>query len=256
MSRSKVKKLLYPSFDWEIFHQKTKFRTLLSQVRPKNIPESWRKVYFKEYPRLEKIILPPAEPISEIKLQTVLENRKSTRTFSSIPITIEQISNLLYYSAGMKNNEPPYVGNRTYPSGGARYPLEIYLLSKNTELPQGVYHYNVKDHSLEVLQMKDFWHANLFNQPWINDTPLLIVITAVFERNTVKYGARGYRHILQESGHLGQNLYLLATGLGLAISGIGAYLDDELHTILDIDGVKESVIYLLGVGNSNETETG
>ena len=89
---------------------------------------------------------------------------------------------------------------------------------------------------------------NLVNRPWIEKAGCLIVLTAVFKRNSIKYGDRGYRHIISEAGHIGQNFYLLASALGMGICGIGGYVDDTINKFLDIDGVDESVVYLLAAG--------
>jgi len=252
MSPFDLKHLLgKPTLIWEKFHDKTKFKKLYPSTSPEKIPKTWIKVFFKEYPRLDRIILPPPQPFQNIKFEKILTTRKSARIFSDSLVSIEQISNLLYYSAGLRDNKPPFVGNRTYPSGGARYPLEVYLISQNSELINGLYHYNLKQHSLEILLNSYKLDLNrYFNQPWIKKAPLILVITAVFDRNTIKYGVRGYRHILQESGHLGQNFYLVATALSMGVSGLGGYLDDRLNDLLNIDGIKESAIYVLGMGNN------
>lgn len=252
MPRYDIKSLLGEAFyNWEKFHQKTKFKKWKPLPEDKKIPESWTKVFFKEYPRLDRFILPVPESLGTSSLEEVLMNRKSTRISSKRPLTLEQISQLLYFSAGLRKTSVSQVGNRTYPSGGARYPLEIYVISQNSDLPKGIYHYNLREHSLEVLLS----HSKIdysFNQPWIKKVPILILITAIFERNTIKYGDRGYRHILQESGHMGQNFYLVSEALNLAVSGIGGYIDDDLHRLLDIDGVKESVVYIIGLGNKKQ----
>ncbi len=129
--------------------------------------------------------------------------------------------------------------------------MEIYLIAKNSELPLGVFHYNVRTNSLEILQLlEQFDDLEFFNQDWIVSAPLLILFTVVFDRNTIKYSTRGYRHVMQEAGHLGQNFYLVASALNLSICGIGLYIDDKLNELLDVDGVKETVVYALAVGNT------
>ena len=163
-----------------------------------------------------------------------------------------KISNLLYYSAGLRSKNSSMVGNRFYPSGGARYPLEVYLLPINTVLPPKIYHYYPKNHSLECLfPLKNFSFKNYFNQPWLSHSAFLIIITAVFKRTMVKYGDRGYRHILLEAGHLGQNFYLTSAGLNLGCCAIGGYYDQRLEKLLQIDGVKESIVYVLAFGPIN-----
>lgn len=237
-----------PTAEFEKFHHMTKWTKLLPSLEPEKWPKEWKTTYFKEYPRLDKIILPEPSGLGAVTLEDAYMRRKSKRVFSKKPLSLETLSNLLYYSCGLRDNKPPWAGNRTYASPGARYTLEVYVISKNTELAKGVYHYNLRSHSLETLVLGRFRDNNYFNQDWILPSNCIILFTAVFKRNTIKYGERGYRHVLAESGHLGQNFYLTATALGLNICAIGGYLDDGLNELLGVDGVSETVIYALATG--------
>ncbi len=237
-----------PTSWYEEFHDRTKFKKLPPDRNPKFWPDEWKTVYYKGYPRLEEIVLPkPSLP--GISLGKVLLNRISTRDFLKEPLSVLDISSLLYYSAGLKRRGKKFFERRFYPSPGGRYPLEVYLISLNTELPRGIYHYYLKKHSLEkISELESFSIRKYFNIKWLYDCGLIILITAVFKRNVVKYGERGYRHILAESGHMAQNLYLNTTALNLGCCAIGGYIDDKLNNLLDIDGINEAVVYVMGVG--------
>lgn len=243
-----LEKLLnIPTTLGEKFISGTKIKKNIPTLDKKKWPDAWKKVYFKGYVRLEEIKLPQPH-LPSISLKQSLMDRKSTRKFSNIPLSASEIGNLLYYSAGLRNHSSTY-GNRFYPSAGARYPLEIYILSLNTELPKGLYHYYLKSHSLEKLcKFNTSEMKSHFNQSWISKSGLLILITSVFNRTTMKYGDRGYRHILIEAGHLGQNIYLNANALKLSCCAIGGFIDDNLNKLIDIDGVKESIIYIHAIG--------
>lgn len=236
---------------WEKFHQKTKFTNFNKDLlERKNWPKQWKTVYFKGYSRLEQIILPKPE-LDKFPLIEALKNRKSSRKFSKIPLNLSKLGTLLFYSAGLKKNIQPWYASRFYPSGGSRYPLEIYCIVLNADLPRGIYHYYIKSHSLEKLLIFEYFNLNkYFNQNWLKNTGVIILITAVFNRMTIKYGNRGYRHIMIEAGHIGQNLYLNSVALKINCCAIGGYLDDKLNQLLDIEGIKESIIYALAIGNS------
>ena len=140
---------------------------------------------------------------------------------------------------------------RVSPSAGARYPLEIYpLIFSAKDLDCGIYHYNVKSHSLELLKKGDF-KSQFFKcvgQDMILKCSMLIVISAIFNRTKDKYGERGYRYVLLDAGHLAQNAYLIATRLSLGCCTIGGFLDNEINKLLKIDGLTESSIYLIAIG--------
>lgn len=212
-------------------------------------PLEWKKVYHKAYPRFDQQIL-PSPTIVKIDLEKTILERESFRNFSDKDIDLNNFSDLLYYSAGMKysnkNSE-----KRNYPSGGARYPLEVYPIVFNVKkIKKGIYHYHVKTHSLECIlkNVSKEKVLNQFDQSWIKKSALLFIITAIFDRTEIKYKDRGYRHILAEYGHMAQNLYLMGTGLGLGVCSIGGFNDNGINELLDIDGLDESVIGVVAVG--------
>ncbi len=234
--------------DYQKFHTKTKITKLSKLGNSRFWPKEWKEFYYKGYARFKEFnLLKPSQ--SKLLFTEVLEARHSTRNFSSKPLSLQKISDFLYWGAGVSRNKSGFSERRMYPSGGARFPLEVYVISQNTDLPKGVYHYYVKNNSLEKIsnfKQKDI--KNVFNQSWVKKAGCLVVITAVFNRNTIKYGDRGYRHVLVEAGHLAQNFYLLAAALSIGCCGVGAYVDDAINKILDADSGEESVVYILGIG--------
>ena len=232
--------------------------TKISKFDNKNVlsynkwPIEWKTVYYKAYPRFEQVIL-PAPSSNNFNLYEILLKRESFRDFSNKPIKLDTLSDLLYYSIGMKkilNNKS--TNSRMYPSAGGRYPIEVYPFIFNvSQLQQGVYHYHFKTHSLETLLQKPILEevVKQIQMPWTKKSGMLLVTSAVFDRNEMKYGDRGYRHILTEYGHLAQNVYLVGTALGLGICSIGGFVDDGLNKIIDIDGRVESVIGVMAIGN-------
>ena len=235
------------------FHQATKIKKgqELRKIPPGKWPREWRTICFKSYPRLPKIPLARIDlPVKS--LQETLLTRQSQRKFSNQPISFRLISQLLLYSAGVREQKTDWnKTRRTYPSGGARYPLEIYLaVLKNGEIPEGIYHYNVKEHSLEELLKGNFRQEiyQAISQEMIKKAPLVLLISAVFQRTMQKYKDFGYRLILFEAGHLGQNISLVATNLGLKCCAIGGGDEDKINSLLDLDGESETVIYFFSLG--------
>jgi SagB-type dehydrogenase family enzyme len=77
---------------------------------------------------------------------------------------------------------------------------------------------------------------------------VIFVWTAIFNRSKCKYGQRAYRYIYLDAGHIAENLALGAVSLSLGSCPIAALYDDEVNSLIDVDGIKESVIYLSAVG--------
>lgn len=214
-------------------------------------PAYWNKVYYKAYPKMEQVLLPvPSKP--EWRLDKALVNRESKRNFTKKNIKIEDFSNLLFYSGGLKSLLLKKTDNkRFYPSAGARYPLEIYPFIFNVEnIEPAIYHYHVKSHSLEKILEKPFNSEAMkqFNQSWIRKASALIAISTIFDRTEEKYGDRGLRHIYTEYGHFAQNVSLIAPELGLGACSIGGFIDNGLNKLLDFDKIDESIIGVVALG--------
>jgi len=150
---------------------------------------------------------------------------------------------------------PSTVGSRrfrTVPSAGALYPLELYVHARAvTGLEPGLYHFQATAALLQRLRsLAGEELAAAFVQPnVIEAAAAVILITAVFQRTTFKYGERGYRFALIEAGHVAQNIDLVASALGLPAANLGGFFDRELEMLLDVDGVEQSLVYAVAIGS-------
>lgn len=233
------------------FHRKTNNQTVVSSLDLKETPPSWIKIHFKTYPRFEKVKL-----TSPTRISTVASNmrqRRSVRQFSSQSISSSDLSYILYFSCGLIHLDGNiHNSRRPYPSAGARYPLEVYPLVLHCDkLEKGLYHYNVKEHTLEILLNRDLssWLKKVTGgQSWVLASSVIFIITAVLDRMRIKYGDRGYRFALLEAGHLGQNLCLIAQECGYGSCALGGYIDREIDKLLDVEHTKEFTLYMIAVG--------
>lgn len=237
------------------FHSQADFNFILGTppTDPQYWPKEWREIYHKEYPRMPKIKL-SRNYLDIGSLRSVLVNRHSTREYDlEKKITFDELNTLLYYSAGVKpqTSEWNYI-RRHYPSGGARYPLEVYLFLQRVEgVDYGLYHYNIKDHLLETLTTDktdlELLKEGLF-YPWSRDAALVFFITAVWERNMMKYKDRGYRIILMEAGHMAQNLALIAAALNIGCCNSVGFHNQRIDEVLDIEHEDEDSLYMAVLG--------
>jgi SagB-type dehydrogenase family enzyme len=221
---------------------------------PQYWPKEWKEIYRKEYPRFPSFDLP--KNILELgKLDDVFSVRHSKREYDlSANISLMELSTILYYMAGLK----PDIGDgsgklrRFYPSGGARYPLEVYLfIQRVDEIKTGIYHYNVRTHQLELLtedkkQLAKLKEGLLY--PWSRDAAVAFFVTAVWERNFMKYKDRGYRIVLMEAGHMCQNLALTAAALGMGCCNSVGFHNQRINEVLDIENEDEDSLYLALLG--------
>lgn len=195
----------------------------------------------------ETISLPPPSYKSAKSVEEALYQRRSIREYKDAPLTLLQVSQLLWAAQGVTHPN----GYRTAPSAGALYPLEVYLLAGDVvELPSGIYKYLPQEHALILTNPGDHRRA-VFNaamdQEMILDAPASIVISAVYERTTIKYRSRGTQYVHMEVGCAAQNIYLQAESLELGTVFIGAFHDDEIKAALNLRG-QEQPLAILPVG--------
>lgn len=204
---------------------------------------------YKEYTGVPRTTLPRNFIFHGLSFEETIQHRRSIRDYSGKPLTMSELSFLLYAVYGI--TEPSYP-LRASPSAGALYPLEIYpVVHAVIGLASGVYHYRPRDHSLDLLRKGDF-HQSLMagtgGQDMVLQAAVVFVISALFQRTRWKYQERAYRYVLLDAGHLGENLYLAATSLGLGPCGMGAFFDEEINRLVGVDGNEEAVVYLVSVG--------
>lgn len=195
----------------------------------------------------EIIKLPKPNYEGKVSVEEALLKRRSIREYKDEPLTLEEISQLLWAAQGVTSSE----GLRTAPSAGALYPIEVYFVAGKVEgLSAGVYKYKPEEH--ELLKIVDGDKRNelcdaALGQAWVREAPAVIVISALFERTTEKYGQRGERYVYMEAGHVAQNISLQATALNLGTVTVGAFDDEQVKKVLEIPA-KEEPLYLMPVG--------
>ena len=198
--------------------------------------------------KIDVIKLPQPILKGEISLEEALYKRRSVRQYSDEPLLLTAVSQLLWSAQGITDKTN---GLRTAPSAGALYPLEVYLVVGNViDLKAGVYKYRPNGHKLALIlegdRRNDLYASALYQSP-IKEAPIVLVITAVYERTTAKYGERGIRYVHMEAGHSAENICLQATALGLGTVTIGAFNDDRVKKVLNLEEDEEP-LYILPVG--------
>jgi SagB-type dehydrogenase family enzyme len=208
---------------------------------------------YKSYPDAARVGLPPARLDEGIPTARAIADRRSTRDYSSEPMRLAELGQLLFLTTGISADR---WGNarRTAPSSGALYPIETYVVAHNVEgVERGVYHYALRDHELELVRPGDHRRRTVeqaIGQEFLGECGAVLFLTQIVQRMRPKYQDRSYRYGLLEAGHIGENGYLAAGSLGLGACGVGAFMDDEINEMLGVDGVEEAAVYMLAVGHA------
>lgn len=181
------------------------------------------------------IQLPSPEFKSTTSLEEAILKRRSIRDYTNEPLSIKEVSQILWSAQGITDEAS---GLRSAPSAGATFPLEVYLVVSNVkDLKAGLYKYNPFNNTLKLLAEGDkrFDIANAaLKQGSIEKSAAIVILTAVYERTSVRYGNRTERYVNMEIGHAGQNIYLQAVSLGLGTVMIGAFNDEALIKVLSL----------------------
>lgn len=143
---------------------------------------------------------------------------------------------------------------KPYPSGGARHPLEAYVIAKTvTDLPPSAYHVDAGDGTLRQLTNSAAVtgiDAVCFGKGGIVTASAVLVFTCRWPRHNWKYRyARSYRMVLLELGHAIQAVHLAARAHGLGAYHCPSINDAELLPLLDLtDDCAEGPLYAIGIG--------
>lgn len=234
------------------FMEKTKFQYLDRSDQSRNLPQPPLEMEYdasrpvKDLPRPENI------KIRSFDLREAIEGRRSIRSYSQQPLTIEELSYLLWVTQGVVQVTPGATF-RNVPSAGARHALETYLFINNVrDVPEGIYRFLARDHKLVEINTQpdiaDRVTQGCLGQDFIRKSAVTFIWAADAYRMKWRYGERGYRYLHLDAGHACQNLYLSAGSVDCGVCAIAAFSDDYMNDLLLLDGVERFVIYIATVG--------
>ncbi|MGA2368507.1 MAG: SagB/ThcOx family dehydrogenase [Dehalococcoidia bacterium] len=188
------------------------------------------------------IKLPEPRLKSDVSLEEALSKRRSIRAYADAPLTLNDISQLLWAGQGITDSS----GKRTAPSAMASYPLTLYLVAGNVEgLGPGIYTYQPDGHELARVKDGDY-RESIGNQSSIQTAPIDIVIAAHYDKLKTS-GDTGQKWAYLEGGHVAQNICLEATALNLGTVTVGGITEDQVKNVIGLAG-NTGVLYVLPVG--------
>ncbi|MEF8772723.1 SagB/ThcOx family dehydrogenase [Halodesulfurarchaeum sp.] len=197
--------------------------------------------------------LPDPDQAGSTPLETTLTHRRSRREFGQGPISLADVSQLLWAAQGETHPD----GLRTAPSAGATYPLVVRLSVAENGVPDlepGVYRYWPGAHTLRTetsLPAQAELQRAAYDQEWVGEAPIVVAISGVVERTAREYGPRaGDLYVPMEAGHAGENLHLQAEAVGLATVPVGGFKDEAVASALDLGPERPLIMYPVGQRSS------
>ena len=235
------------------FIERTKYHSMDSPDVSRGILQPPLQLPFD--PAQKVIPLPAPSNIrpASIDIREAIERRRSVRAYAGTPLTLDELSYLLWCTQGVKKVIQNSSTNRTVPSAGARHAFETYVLANSVDgLPPGLYRFLALQHALLQEEtapgLADRFMAACRGQEHVKTCAAMFLWAAVAYRMTWRYGERGYRYLHLDAGHVCQNLYLAAESIGCGVCAIAAFNDDDVNRLLKLDGEKHFAIYLATVG--------
>lgn len=197
--------------------------------------------------------LPGKLAMPHCDLRAAIEGRNSVRQYADDPLTLDELSYLLWCTQGVKAVTDRPATKRTVPSAGARHAFETYLLVNRVDgLRPGLYRFVAIEHKLAAMDRsadvaERVYQAHLY-QDHTKACAALFIWSVVVYRMLWRYPDRGYRYLFLDAGHVCQNLYLAAESLGCGVCALGAFHDEQLNTLLGLDGQEQFAVYSATVG--------
>ncbi len=235
------------------FIQLTKYENLETSLQKQGLPLPSLEEPLEKGSELFDLPSGKKFPLNEIDLLQLVEKRETLRKYLDKPLTLEELSFLLWGTQGIKSLTDQPLSKRTVPSAGSRHPFETYLLVNDvTGLSPGLYRYLALSHQLARLPSRENIKGTLteacLKQQHVKTSAVTFAWVAVPHRTVWRYSQRGYRYIYLDAGHVCQNLYLLAEAIDCGVCAIAAFDDDLANQAIGLDGEDLFVIYLASVG--------
>jgi len=204
----------------------------------------------------KRIGLPPVGKwtgIEKVDLATAIGDRQSRRNFSPEPLTLDELSFLLWATQGVRQQITLGGVLRTVPSAGNRHALETYLAVQRVKgVEPGFYRYLPLEHQLLHLfdeeQMPRKLTEATLGQTFVGQAAVVLIWTTIPYRMEWRYGPAAHKVIALDAGHVCQNLYLACEAIGAGTCAVAAYHQQLMDGLVRVDGEEEFVVYLAPVG--------
>lgn len=236
--------------------QQTRYKNMGLSPQKQGLPQPPLELPVPTDAKLIALSQPDEWHFAPADLQALIARRKTLRQYKPTPLSLDELSFLVWATQGVKNidNESKFT-RRTVPSAGARHAFETYLLiNRVNDIPAGLYRYVASMHAIYAVNKAETITAELttacLEQQQITNCAVAFFWDAVVERMFWRYMERGYRYMHLDAGHVCQNLYLASEAIGCGVCAIAAFDDDLVNQVIGLDGVNQFIIYIASVGKS------
>ena len=216
-------------------------------------PPPVEKPFGEDGQRIDLVPMDGRQPIPSVDLAAAIQSRRSHRRFRAEPITLEELSFLLWATQSIREARGAGTAFRVVPSAGCRHALETYLcVLMVTGLEVGIYRYLPLEHQLLLVRPEERLPERVasatLGQSFVGAAAVTFVWTAIPYRMEWRYDIAAHKVIALDAGHVCQNLYLACAAIDAGCCAVGAYHQEQMDQLLGVDGDDEFTIYLAPVG--------
>ena len=235
------------------FMNKTKYENLEKSDQIKKLPQPPLEITAAKERVIHDLPDPLKVKVNKVDLSDVINNRVSVRAYSDEALTLDELSYVLWSTQGVKEVTTRPATLRTVPSAGARHCFETYVLVNRVDgLKPGLYRFLAINHKLQEVDLSEDIAEKVtqgcFNQRFVLNSAITLVLTVDRYRMMWRYTERGYRYMHLDAGHVMQNLYLCAEAIDSGVCAIAAFYDDQINETLGLDGVDQFTVYVGTLG--------
>jgi SagB-type dehydrogenase family enzyme len=239
-----------------------KFREGLPAPRPEEpsagLPQAWIDEFYPLSSPFEA--LEPAEEPFTTSEHTVLEtlsNRRSVRTYADRPCTVAELAHFLTLCYPPQVIRPDYRPEARPHEGLKRCTGHVtgcrllLLLLNVTGIERGAYYFDERRRHLRHVRLEDprpVMERNSF-QAEFTLAPVIVLTAGSLADYLGRYGDRGYRYMLIDTGILIQRMYLAASYLGMSGCTTGSLIQGRFDRWLGLDGYKGTVLKAFALGH-------
>ena len=233
---------------------KSKFMEDVVSDQKKQLPQPSLQKSYGDY--IEVIELPQIDRNIIVKqdIHKCILDRKSHREYTEEPLSLEELSYLLWATQGVKDiRGDNYATVRPVASTGARHPFETYLAIQNVKgLKSGVYRYLALEHKLlflwEEKNILEKITSGTLDQKFAGTAAVNFIWSCLPYRGEWRYDKLAHKVMLIDAGHVCHGLYIACESLGLGTCAIAAYDQNLMDDLVKVDGKDEFVVYMASVG--------
>jgi len=197
------------------------------------------------------IHLPAPQKDLAFPLMQALQNRRSIRKWSEVPLSDQELANLLWAACGISKEPYGRVKNRrTAPSACNAQEIRVYVL-----LETGAFLYDEEQHAL-IRIIPDDIRGHTGRQKMMKAAPVGLVYVADLSRMTGPYlrseEAKRFSAWV-DTGFVSQNVYLYCAAAGLGTVVLALIDRDRLHGLLQLQE-HEKIVLTQVVGRLPDAE--